>query len=202
MKRSLPRRGVKSLAMGARPLMKLVLGIFFDRDFIKGRHFDAGLSGYIWGFNCIWTRNILRLGPPTRFPVSHRAAISNSRNIEFHADDLNNFQSPGIYLQNFAGKIRLGRGTYIAPNVGIITANHDPVNLDRHEVAKDVNIGENCWIGMNSTILPGVNLGDQTIVGAGSVVTKSFPEGKCVIAGNPARVIRLLSAGPRHEAIA
>jgi acetyltransferase-like isoleucine patch superfamily enzyme len=45
---------------------------------------------------------------------------------------------------------------------------------------------------MNSVILPGVELGDFTVVGAGSVVTKSFKDGYCVIAGNPAKVIRLL----------
>ncbi|HCZ3018802.1 TPA: type 8 capsular polysaccharide synthesis protein Cap8J, partial [Staphylococcus aureus] len=46
------------------------------------------------------------------------------------------------------------------------------------------------WIGMNSVILPGVELGEHTIVGAGSVVTKSFPEGNVVIGGNPAKVIK------------
>ena len=45
---------------------------------------------------------------------------------------------------------------------------------------------------MNSMILPGVVLGDRTIVGAGSVVTKYFPEGNCVIAGNPAKVIKVI----------
>ena len=45
---------------------------------------------------------------------------------------------------------------------------------------------------MNSIILPNVTLGDFTIVGAGSVVTKSFPEGYCVIAGNPAKIIKQL----------
>lgn len=47
---------------------------------------------------------------------------------------------------------------------------------------------------MNCSILPGVTLGEHTIVGAGSVVTKSFPEGNCVIAGNPARKIKELES--------
>lgn len=51
-------------------------------------------------------------------------------------------------------------------------------------------IGRNCWIGMNAVILPGVKLGDYTIVGAGAVVTHSFPEGYCVIGGVPAKKIK------------
>ena len=52
-----------------------------------------------------------------------------------------------------------------------------------------ITIGDNCFIGYKSILLPGVELGNSTIVGAGSVVTKSFPEGNIVIAGNPARKI-------------
>ena len=99
---------------------------------------------------------------------------------------------PGSYFQAF-GRIVIGKGTYIAQNVGIITANHNLQNLDLQAEAKPVGIGEKCWIGMNSVILPGVELGPHTIVGAGSVVTKSFVDGHCVIAGNPAKVIRHLS---------
>lgn len=60
-----------------------------------------------------------------------------------------------------------------------------------HEL-KEVSIDDYCWIGMNVVILPGVHLGPRTIVGAGSVVTKSFPDGYCVIGGNPARIIKLI----------
>jgi len=56
----------------------------------------------------------------------------------------------------------------------------------------DVYIGDYCWIGANAVILLGVHLGPHTIVGAGSIVTKSFPEGYCVIAGNPAKIIKKL----------
>lgn len=83
-------------------------------------------------------------------------------------------------------------GCIIAPNCGFITANHNFDEFDKHYDGKDIIIGDNCWIGMNSTILPGVVLGNHTIVGAGSVVTKSFTEGHCVIAGNPAKIIKRL----------
>ncbi len=96
--------------------------------------------------------------------------------------------SPGCYIQAI-GKIYVGDYTQIAPNVGIISANHD-LHDNRIHVARDVHIGKYCWIGMNAMILPGVELGDYTIVGAGAVVTKSFPEGYCVIGGNPARLIK------------
>ncbi len=103
---------------------------------------------------------------------------------------MNNFQHFGCYFQCWRGKIKIGKGSYIAPNVGIITQNHDLQDLDTHAEAKDVVLGQKCWIGMNSIILPGVILGDKTIVGAGSVVTKSFVNGNCVIVGNPAKIIR------------
>ena len=124
------------------------------------------------------------------WPTGLTCKISAPENITFHPDDLNNFQSPGIYFQNFKAHIYLGKGSYIGPNVGIITANHKIGNLDEHEDGRDVVIGNNCWIGMNVVILPGVVLGDQTVVAAGSVVTKSFPEGHAIIGGSPARLLK------------
>lgn len=190
MKRPPKRLLLKWLALRLRTPLRMFLRLFFNQKYLQGRHFEEGLSGYVWGLSAIWHRNILGLGRSLSFPASFRASISNSSNIEFHPDDLNNFQSPGTYFQNFKGKIVIGKGSYIAPNVGIITANHDPHNLDGHLEAQNVVLGERCWIGMNAVILPGVVLGAETIVGAGSVVTKSFPGGQCVIAGNPAKVIR------------
>lgn len=97
---------------------------------------------------------------------------------------------PGCYIQAM-GKIFVGDYTQISANVGIITANHDLHDNSRH-ITADVHIGAYSWIGMNAMILPGVTLGEFTVVGAGAVVTKSFEEGYCVLGGNPARVIRKL----------
>lgn len=97
---------------------------------------------------------------------------------------------PGCYIQGM-GKVYIGDYTQLAANVGIISSNHDLYDTSKHEEST-VRIGKYCWVGMNCVILPKVELGDFTIVGAGSVVTKSFPDGYCVIAGNPAKVIKLL----------
>ena len=124
------------------------------------------------------------------FPVSFRMQVMNWENIVFDPDDVGMFQKGGSYFQAAAdAHIYIGKGTIIAANVGIITANHDIQDFSADK-GRDVVIGERSWIGMNSVILPGVTLGPHTIVGAGSIVTKSFPEGNCVIAGNPAKKIR------------
>jgi len=99
--------------------------------------------------------------------------------------------SPGCYLHG-VNKIYIGDYTFIAPNVGIMSANHDITDLRLQTAANPIRIGSYCWIGMNAVILPGVTLGDFTIVGAGAIVTKSFEEGYCVIAGNPAVIIKKL----------
>jgi acetyltransferase-like isoleucine patch superfamily enzyme len=100
---------------------------------------------------------------------------------------------PGCYIQG-KGKVFIGDYTQIAANVGIITANHNVYENNKSVESKDVSIGKYSWIGFSSVILPGVELGDFTIVGAGSVVTKSFPDGYVIIAGNPAKEIKTLDS--------
>lgn len=97
---------------------------------------------------------------------------------------------PGSYIQG-AGKVYIGNYVRFAPNIGVLSSNHDLYNRDKYNDAS-IKIGDYCWIGMNSIILAGVELGENTIVGAGAVVTKSFPEGHCIIAGNPAKIIKQL----------
>lgn len=171
-----------------------ILSFPYDRKFLIGKWFEGrgrGLCAQGWEWVTVDAihRSLLGVNKEARFPVAFRNTVIFPENVSFHPDDLNNFQSSGIYIQA-AGKVDIGRGTFIAPNVGIITSNHDFSNLALHNEPKAVVIGENCWIGMNSVILPGVTLGNHTIVGAGSIVTKSFEKGYCVIAGTPARMIK------------
>ena len=80
----------------------------------------------------------------------------------------------------------------LGPNVQIYTPLH-PIDAEERktwkEYAKPVTIGENCWIAGNVTILPDVTIGDNTIIGAGSVVTKDIPS-NVIAVGNPCRVIK------------
>ena len=88
--------------------------------------------------------------------------------------------------------IDVGDHTMIGPNVTLATAGHPILPALREEVYQfnlPVCIGRNCWLGAGVIVLPGVTIGDNTVVGAGSVVTRDLPAG-VVAAGNPCRVLR------------
>lgn len=106
--------------------------------------------------------------------------------------------SRGCYIQGING-IYIGDYTQIAPNVGIISGNHEPYDLSAHVSAPPIRIGRYCLLGMNSVILPGVQLGDYVIVGANSVVTHSYPDGYVVLGGSPARPVKHLDPSLRRD---
>ena len=91
-------------------------------------------------------------------------------------------------------KVTIGNRTLFGPNVQIYTATH-PVDFRERasgiEFAKSIHIGDDVWIGGSVVMCPGVTIGDRSVIGAGSVVTKNIPEG-VIAAGNPCRVIRSL----------
>lgn len=97
-------------------------------------------------------------------------------------------------------KVNIGDNVLIAPNVSIYTAGH-PLHADTrktgYEYGIPVTIGDNVWIGGNSIIMPGVTVGCNSVIGAGSVVTKDVPDWT-IVAGNPARVIRKITDEDRQ----
>ncbi len=108
--------------------------------------------------------------------------------------------------------IYIGDHVMIGPNVTIATAGHPIEPQLRKKVAQfniPVHIGNNVWIGAHSVILPGVSIGENTVIGAGSIVSKDIPE-NVVAVGNPCRVLRPISDHDRkyyykdykHEEIA
>lgn len=173
-------------------IISLIAGLFFDRQYLRGKWFEERKIGWWWVLRGVWFQKILGFNRRVPIPAHPTMFVTNFGNIVLGKNNLNNFQSGGTYFQNYAAKIHIGDDCFIAPNVGLITANHDPRNPGKTLPGKDIVIGSRCWIGMNAIILPGVVLGPGTVIGAGSVVTKSFTKGDQIIAGNPARVIRSL----------
>jgi len=88
-------------------------------------------------------------------------------------------------------EVYIGNNCLIGPNVGLYTAGHNIEPVDRHKsgYGKAIKIGDNVWIGGHSVILGGVTIGDNSIIAAGSVVTKDVPENK-VYGGNPAKKLK------------
>ena len=136
-----------------------------------------------FGYQCV-------IGGGGYWPVHHNSEVTHAQNV-YVGINSNAGTRPGCYIQGNGG-IWIGNYVHFASNIGVISGNHSLYNQMEHE-NKEVRIDDYCWIGMNAIILPGVHLGPRTIVGAGSVVTKSFPEGFCVIGGNPAKVIKDLN---------
>lgn len=88
-------------------------------------------------------------------------------------------------------EVRIGDNCLIAPNVGIYTAGHNINPIYRHKTgfAKPITIGNNVWIGGHCAIIGGVEIGDNSIIAAGSVVTKDVPPNS-IMGGNPAKKIK------------
>lgn len=162
----------------------LIIIKFFLPDIFKTRGTAAPIN-----LTTFFYQKILGINKKAYWPVHFTSKITGVENILIGIGTAPGLSS-GCYIQGIS-KIFIGDYTIIAPNVGIISANHDVHDYRKHNKS-EVKIGKYCWIGMNAVILPGVILGDHTIVAAGSIVTKSFPEGYCVIAGNPAKVIKKL----------
>lgn len=91
------------------------------------------------------------------------------------------------------GNIKIGERVMFGPGVTIATVGH-PINpeLRMYMYTADVIIEDNCWIGANVTILPGVRIGKNSVIGAGSVVTKDIEENSVAV-GNPCKVVRQIN---------
>ena len=108
------------------------------------------------------------------------------RNIHL---EKNVFINSGCHFQDQGG-IFIGEGTFIGHNVILATLNHDMNPYTRADIhPKPIHIGKRVWIGSGAIVLPGVTIGDNSVIGAGSVVTKDVPA-DCVYGGNPAKFIK------------
>ncbi|MGE4275984.1 MAG: sugar O-acetyltransferase [Lawsonibacter sp.] len=123
----------------------------------------------------------------------------------FHCDYGKNIEVGEHFFANYnltildVGKVRIGAYAQIAPNVSIYTAGH-PIHPDArnsgYEYGLDVTIGDSVWIGGNTVILPGVSVGNNVVIGAGSVVSRNLPD-NVIAVGNPCRIVREITQADR-----
>lgn len=127
----------------------------------------------------------LFIEPPFRVDYGYNISVGDNFQVNFNC----------VFLD--CATITIGDSCLIAPGVQIYTAKHpiDPKyrkdNDEYRELAAPVKIRHNVWIGGQAIICPGVTIGDNSIIGAGSVVVKNVPA-NVVVAGNPAKIIRYM----------
>lgn len=142
-----------------------------------------------WLVNIIFQR-IFRINSEVDFQVNYTSTVIVGSGIEVGKNVSLSFALSGnCYIQGGNG-IRIDDDTIFAPGVKIISANHDHRNNMQWAPGSPIIIGKRCWIGANAVILPEVQLGDECVVGAGAVVTSSFPS-RSVLIGVPARAIKV-----------
>lgn len=163
----------RSLARPAIPLVRLA-----DRTIHGIRHF-------------FWSLRLARLGSGARF--SRMARIYRPSRVRIGASVvLNDF----VHIWG-GGGVTIGDGTIIASHVVITSQSHDTAALAHGltyretSVMKPVKIGSNVWIGAAAIILPGVEIGDDSVIAAGSIVSRDVPPSSLAM-GSPARVVRRL----------
>lgn len=186
----------------------------FEREWAKmlnGEVYDAvhpeflrrleATRSKLWEFNNMDPSNVARLKALFR-EIVENCGDEFHINQPFRCDYGCNISIGNNFFANYnltildEAKVSIGDNVFIGPNVNIYTACHpiesEPRNT-RVQWAEPVTIGNNVWIGGNATILPGVTIGDNAVVGAGSVVTKNV-EADTVVGGNPARLIKRINA--------
>lgn len=122
-------------------------------------------------------------------------------NPPFYCDYGHNIEVGKNFFANYnctildVAKVKIGDNCMFAPNVAVYTAGHPIHPATRstlYEYGIEVTIGDNVWVGGNAVICPGVHIGDNCVIGAGSVVTKDIPAWSVAV-GNPAKVIKTIT---------
>ncbi len=159
--------------------MKLLFPKFKNKEYYTFRILLLGIRQKMIGLN-----------KSVSWPVHNSSVVLSPEKISPGT------KSPGIsiscYIDGRNG-IEMGSNVWIGPRVSIISMNHDMNNYTKYVSNNPIKIGNNCLLTSNCVILPGVELGEHTVVAAGSVVNKSFLEGNQILAGNPAVVVKKLN---------
>jgi acetyltransferase-like isoleucine patch superfamily enzyme len=179
------------------------------------------IKTFWWGIECgkstsVWGRVVLIRGLGTKIIIRDNVSIVSSSSRSSASSQYSRFRlrtfnkGAKIIIENGVGlngtsitarsqTIRICEGTMVAPNVIIVDSDFHAIWPPQNRLSnaglendESVYIDKNVWIGMNTIILKGVNIGKNSIIGAGSVVTSDIPA-DCIAAGNPARIIKHLN---------
>ncbi|OIP84709.1 MAG: hypothetical protein AUK44_01795 [Porphyromonadaceae bacterium CG2_30_38_12] len=142
-------------------------------------------------FIYVFSQKILGIERHAPWPVHFTSKVICPENIVNGCAETPGY-SIGSYIDARNG-IELGQKVYFGPRVSLISMNHQEDDFEKYTYSEPIKIGDNCWLATGCIVLAGVVLGAHTIVAAGAVVTKSFPEGNQLLAGNPARIIRKIN---------
>ena len=134
-------------------------------------------------------QNVLGVNRKVKWPCHFTSSIKRPDLIN-HNGSCPGY-NPGCYIDGRNG-VELGRSVWIGPNVSIISMNHSYPDYENYIAEAPIIIGNRVWIGSGVTILPGVKIGDNVVIGAGSVVTKKSgaEQDGAVLVGNPAKAVK------------
>lgn len=181
------RQGVKGLQLYRHTLLELH----------SGSQIQVEPEGNL-EFNCSWTRKavypaVLSLGPNAQLQVRSHFKIFAGAKVYINKNAClvlgSGYINERLNLSCYQ-RIEIGHDVAIAENVSIRDSdNHSIYSDPQHQVCSPVKIGNHVWIGMNATILKGVNIGDGAIVAAGAVVVQDVPAAS-MVGGVPAKIIK------------
>lgn len=170
---------------------KISYGVSYVLYYFIARHLPSTYAPYSFGSGKLRRFLCKRMFKKTgcNVNIEHGAFFGGGREIE-----IGNSSAIGLNAR-ISGPLTIGDDVMMGPNVSIFTQNHETENIYkpmRLQTApkEKVTIGNDCWIGANAVILPGVTIGNGVIVGAGAVVTKSVPD-YAVVGGVPAKIIKM-----------
>lgn len=151
------------------------------------RYFDGANPVHIVG-TVFFFQKVIGINRSISWPVHSSSRVLYPERILLGTRSFPGWSS-GCYIQARNG-IKIGNNLRMGPNVGLISSNHSLNDYDEWEVSQPIQIGNNVWLGMGSIVMPGVNIGDNVVIGANAVVTKDIPPNS-IAAGVPCRVVKV-----------